>query len=62
MTPPDKQNVKAVILVMGDESLVTTDRLICAAVPACFSLANKCWKILSGTRPWKAIDKVLDGK
>lgn len=54
-------NVKAVVIVMADETYITTDKSACLMVPTCFKIPGKIWKRLTGRRPWKAMDMVLDG-
>lgn len=58
----DFPQVKAIVIILEDETFVTTDKTACMTVSACFSLPEKIWKRIAGQRPWKTLDQILDRK
>lgn len=58
---PELPKIKSVILVLENETYVTQDKHACHAIAVCFSLADRIWQKVIGKRPWKAVDRFLDG-
>jgi len=56
------RKIKAVILVFQDEMYVTKNKYGCDLISGRFPPPSIIWKQVRGIRPWKAIDRLLDGK